>query len=125
MSQAEDESTYAEFTALACHLADDRYLNHAAWKVRLLVACCIADILRIFAPEAPYKDPAQIKRILTFLIMQLSGLMSPERPEFDGYVYLLKTMAHAKSFNLCFELSEKECSKITRTVFNIMIAVIK
>ena len=60
-SKADDESTYAEYTPLAIHLADEHYLNHPSRDVQLLIACCVADILRIFAPEAPYKDPAQIK----------------------------------------------------------------
>jgi hypothetical protein len=30
--------------------------------VQLLVACCVADILRIFAPEAPYKSEDQVRR---------------------------------------------------------------
>ena len=46
--------------------------------VQLLVACCIADILRIFAPEAPYKEPQQIKTIFLFLIRQLGGLKDPK-----------------------------------------------
>ena len=51
---------------------------HFLRDVQLLVACCIADILRIFAPEAPYKDPAQIKTIFYFLIKQLGGLKDPK-----------------------------------------------
>jgi sister chromatid cohesion protein PDS5 len=43
-----------------------------------LIACCIADILRIFAPDAPYKDPAQIKTIFLFIIRQLGGLKDPK-----------------------------------------------
>ena len=46
--------------------------------VQLLVACCIADILRIFAPDAPYKEPQQIKTIFLFLIRQLGGLRDPK-----------------------------------------------
>ncbi len=46
--------------------------------VQLLIACCIADILRIFAPEAPYKEPAQIKTIFLFIIRQLGGLKDPK-----------------------------------------------
>ena len=70
LQQATDESTYVDYTPLAIHLADDFFLNHASRDVQLLVACCIADILRIFAPDAPYKDPNQIKTIFTFKVMQ-------------------------------------------------------
>jgi hypothetical protein len=63
LSQADDESTYSDYTPLAIHLADEGFLNHSSRDVQLLIACCIADILRIFAPEAPYKDPLQIRVI--------------------------------------------------------------
>ena len=61
MGQAEDENTYTDYVPLAIHLAEEYFLGHQSRDVQLLVACCIADILRIFAPDAPYKDPAQIK----------------------------------------------------------------
>ena len=51
MSQSDDDTTHLEYTPLAIQLADEFYLNHQSRDVQLLVACCIADILRIFAPE--------------------------------------------------------------------------
>jgi sister-chromatid-cohesion protein PDS5 len=36
-----------------------------------LIACCIADVLRVYAPDAPYTDPEQVKGIFFFLIRQL------------------------------------------------------
>ena len=47
LSQADDESTYADYTPLAIHLADDGFLNHHSRDVQLLIACCVADILRL------------------------------------------------------------------------------
>ena len=82
LSQADEENTYAEYTALAVHMTDDYFLQNTSRDVQLLVACCIADILRIFAPEAPYKEPAQIKVIFLFLIRQLGGLKDPKDPAF-------------------------------------------
>ena len=46
LSQADDESTYADYTPLAIHLADDGFLTHHSRDVQLLIACCVADILR-------------------------------------------------------------------------------
>lgn len=50
-----------QFTGLALHLASDFYMEHSSKDVRLLIACCIADVFRIFAPEAPYKEQDQLK----------------------------------------------------------------
>lgn len=57
----QDDENFSRYTPLAVHLVRDFFLNHESKDVQLLVACCIADILRVFAPEAPYKDPDQIK----------------------------------------------------------------
>ncbi|KAH0505154.1 Sister chromatid cohesion protein PDS5-like protein B [Microtus ochrogaster] len=56
---------------LALHLASDFFLKHPDKDVRLLVACCLADIFRIYAPEAPYTSPDKLKAI-TFEITVLN-----------------------------------------------------
>ncbi|KFM70523.1 Sister chromatid cohesion protein PDS5-like protein, partial [Stegodyphus mimosarum] len=56
MSQDDDNSAYIP---LALHLASETFLEHRSRDVRLLVACCIADVFRVYAPEAPYKDITQ------------------------------------------------------------------
>jgi len=38
--------------------------------------------LRVYAPDAPYQDPEQVKTIFLFLITQLSGLKDPKDPAF-------------------------------------------
>lgn len=57
----QDDENFTRYSPLAVHLVKDFFLNHDSKDVQLLVACCIADILRVFAPEAPYKEPDQIK----------------------------------------------------------------
>jgi len=72
MVQSDDETTYAMYTPLALHITDDYFINNSSRDVQLLVACCIADILRIFAPDAPYKEPQQIKAIFLFLTSMIT-----------------------------------------------------
>lgn len=50
-----------QYSGLALYLASDYFMDHQSKDVRLLVACCIADVFRIFAPDAPYSEPAQLK----------------------------------------------------------------
>ena len=57
MGQEEND----QYTALALHIASDFFVEHQSKDIRLLVACCVADVFRIFAPEAPYKEPQQLK----------------------------------------------------------------
>lgn len=58
---SQEEGSDQKYTPLAIHLTDDFFLKNESRDIQLLVACCIADLLRIFAPEAPYKDQKQIK----------------------------------------------------------------
>ena len=87
-----------------------------------MVACCIADILRIFAPEAPYRDPQQIKTIFYFLIKQLGGLKDPKDPAFKRYFYLLENLAYVKSFNMCFDL--EDFNEIFCALFGLMFKIV-
>ena len=59
----QDDSN-AEFEQLAFYLSSEFFLDHANKDVRLLTACCIADVFRIFAPEAPYNNPDHVKVIV-------------------------------------------------------------
>ncbi|XP_023237020.1 sister chromatid cohesion protein PDS5 homolog B-like [Centruroides sculpturatus] len=89
MSQDDDNSIYIP---LALYLGSDFFLEHPRKDVRLIIACSIADVFRVFAPEAPYKDPEQLKVIFEFFIQQLRGLEDPKDPIFKRYFYLLEVI---------------------------------
>lgn len=119
MSQDDDNSRYV---GLALHLAGEGFVEHGSKDVRLLVACCIADVFRVFAPEAPYKDPQQLKMIFMFFIEQLRGLEDPKDPTFKRYFYLLENLAWVKSFNICIELEENQI--IFRQLFSLIFSIV-
>ena len=52
-------------------IANDFFLEHQSRDVRLLVACAIADVFRVYAPNAPYQHTEMIKHIFLFFIQQL------------------------------------------------------
>ena len=49
----------------AHQLISNKILGHVDKEVRLLAACCIVDILRVFAPDAPYDDKELCKVFLS------------------------------------------------------------
>ncbi|KAH0539698.1 sister chromatid cohesion protein PDS5 homolog B isoform X1 [Cotesia glomerata] len=121
-AMGQDEGAYQQYIPLALHLADEYFLQHPSKDVQLLIACCIADVLRVYAPEAPYKDADQVKGIFLFLIKQLAGLKDPKDPAFKRYFYLLENLAYVKSFNMCFEL--EDCQEIFCTLFSLMFRIV-
>lgn len=119
----QEVGAFDEFVPLAIHLAEEFFLQHESREVQLLTACCISDVLRVCAPEPPYTDPEQVKRIFLFLIQQLDGLKYPEDPTFKHTRYLLGCLAHVKSFNMCFDL--ENCEEIFNELFRLIFKICK
>lgn len=119
----QDDNLHQQYIPLALHLLDDFFMQHPSKDVQLLIACCIADVLRVYAPEAPYKEQDQIKAIFKFFIKQLHGLKDPRDPSFKRYFYLLENLAFVKSFNMCFEL--EDCQEIFHELFSTVFKIIK
>lgn len=56
---------------LAEQLASPSLIKHKDKAVRVLVACSIANILRLFAPDAPYSmEQFEVPFILSYYISQ-------------------------------------------------------
>lgn len=121
-TMGQDDGMYQQYIPLALHLVDEHFLTHPSKDVQLLIACCIADVLRVYAPEAPYKDQEQIKGIFLFLIKQLNGLKDPKDTAFKRYFYLLENLAYVKSFNMCFEIEDSQ--EIFCTLFSLMFRIV-
>lgn len=70
----DSEEDKQKYLGLALHLASEFFLRNPNKDVRLLVACCLADIFRIYAPEAPYTmhDKLKVrKHIHAFICVRL------------------------------------------------------
>ena len=97
----QEKSWHQKFAPLALHLVDDRFRSHPSKDVQLLIACCIAEVLRVYAPNSPFTEAQLVKEILFFLIEKLKGLKDTKSPNFDYCVYLLENLASVKSFLIC------------------------
>jgi hypothetical protein len=75
----------AETFHISSALGEDWLLEHKNKDVRLLVACALADILRIYAPEPPYEEETNADVIKLF-IQILRGFQSPDMtPQHPSY----------------------------------------
>ncbi|OCT96788.1 hypothetical protein XELAEV_18009003mg [Xenopus laevis] len=118
----DSEEEKQQYLPLALHLSSDFFLRNPNKDVRLLVACCLADIFRIYAPEAPYTSHDKLKEIFLFITRQLKGLEDTKSPQFNRYFYLLENLAWVKSYNICFEL--EDCNEIFIQLFKTLFSVI-
>ena len=109
MEQGDDTTA---IDAFAQSLVKPFLLKHKSKNVRLLVACCLADVLRVYAPEAPY-DVDELERVFSLFVEQLRGLENPDTPNFKRHFRLLEVLAAVKTFILCQELEEPGAAIIT------------
>jgi len=98
-------------------------LLHKDKGVKAYAACCIADVLRLGAPRAPYTDN-ELTDVFHFFLRQLSqNLKTSDTPYYNQYFLLLECLSAVKSTVLICDLPKsdelieqffKDCFKIVR-----------
>lgn len=83
------------------------FIRHKDKGVQAMVACNLADILRLYAPNAPFSQ-SEIKILFRFLLAQLvspsTGLANAEHPLYKDAVYVLDSLSTVKSVVLVCDL---------------------
>lgn len=103
-------------------LVNNSLLLHKDRGVKAYTACCLADILRLYAPDAPYTQP-ELRDIFDFFFRQLlAGLKSVDVPYYEQYFHLLESLSTVKSVVLVCDLpnADELMSSIFRDFFSIV-----
>ncbi|KAF9970143.1 hypothetical protein BGZ73_007253 [Actinomortierella ambigua] len=100
-------------------LIDPSLIRHKDRGVKIYVACCIADLLRLYAPDAPY-NPKHLREIFELFIEQLRSLSFMTSPYYSMYYYLLESLSAVKSIVLLTELKNAEplVNNLFRDIFD-------
>ena len=89
-------------------LINTSILLHKDRGVKAYAACCLADLLRLYAPDAPYTQ-SELRDIFQFFIRQLTqGLKSPDSPYYNEYFHLLESLSTVKSVVLVCDLPQAD-----------------
>ena len=56
LANVDQDETTENYDDLAASLVAGPLINHKDKDIKVCLACCLADILRIYAPEAPYNE---------------------------------------------------------------------
>lgn len=119
MSEVEqDNIDTRDLDTAAAGLVQEVILHHKDKEVKIFAACCLADVIRIYAPDPPYND-VQLKEVFQLFIEQL-GHLDPEKSTFDRYVYLLERLVLVKAFVLLVELDEDLVNELFATLFRVV-----
>ncbi|KZT28070.1 hypothetical protein NEOLEDRAFT_1130032 [Neolentinus lepideus HHB14362 ss-1] len=103
-------------------LINTSILLHKDRGVKAYAACCLSDILRLYAPDAPYTH-TELRDIFQFFIKQLtSGLQSADCAYYNEYFHLLDTLSTVQSVVLVCDLPQADALmlEIFRAFFGIV-----
>ncbi|ORZ37892.1 hypothetical protein BCR44DRAFT_1511592 [Catenaria anguillulae PL171] len=83
-------------------------LHHRDRGVKILVACCLSEILRLYAPEAPYDDD-QLKDIFDLFANQFQHLNQLDNNPYHAfYLQLLASLVAVRSICIVADLDTAE-----------------
>lgn len=118
----QDEVETRSLAAVRKELIAPSIVLHKDKGVKAFAAACLADILKLYAPDAPYTQD-ELKDIFQFFFRQLAnGLKGPTAPYFDQYFYLLDSLAKCKSVVLVCDLpnADELVDEVFRDFFTIV-----
>ncbi|KAL3467746.1 armadillo-type protein [Aspergillus heterothallicus] len=89
-------------------LATAQLLGHKDRGVRAWATCCIVDVLRLCAPDAPF-TANQLKDIFTCIVSSIiPSLGDPSNPYNAQHIYVLNSLAEVKSIVLMTDLDHPD-----------------
>ncbi|KAI9265205.1 hypothetical protein BDA99DRAFT_437114, partial [Phascolomyces articulosus] len=89
-------------------LINPKILKHSSSIVKAYAAVCLADMLRLYAPEAPFSDKEK-NNIFQLFLSQLGQLkVSQDHPQFTLYFYLLESLATVRSILIIADLDNAQ-----------------
>ncbi|KAG2124196.1 armadillo-type protein [Suillus clintonianus] len=95
-------------SSVRTQLVNTSILLHKDRGVKAYAACCLADILRLYAPDAPYTH-TELRDIFQFFFRQLAtGLRGAEASYYNEYFHLLESLSTVKSVVLVCDLPHAE-----------------
>lgn len=97
-------------------LVNKKLLHNKDTGVQSLVACCIADVLRLYAPDAPYTD-SELSEIFKLFIKMFKKLADPENGYYTQQVYLITRLAEVRSIILVTDI--EQCNTCIESIFEL------
>ncbi|MCO5560048.1 hypothetical protein L7F22_013654 [Adiantum nelumboides] len=120
VSQSPVESTMSAMQLSVAALAKPKLLKHKDKDVKLLVATCISEVMRIVAPEAPYEDDI-LKDVFELIVASFKGLNETSSPHYERRVNILEAVATYRS---CVVMLDLDCDHLIQEMFEIFFSTV-
>lgn len=106
LSTADQNATnLQDYQTVAADLVNPKLLKHNHKGVLAYACCGLADILRLYAPDAPY-TPEQLTEIFKCFLKQFAQLWDEQNPFFLQQCYLLKRLVEVRLIILLVDLPD-------------------
>ncbi|XXG74106.1 hypothetical protein AAC387_Pa07g2909 [Persea americana] len=115
----QSESLQSEIEPLSDALVQHNLLHHNDKDVRLLVAACFCEIIRVLAPNPPYNDKT-LKDIFDLMIGMFAELSDIASPYFTRRVKILETVAALKCCVLMLDICDHLVVKMFKVFFSVV-----
>ncbi|KAG6507208.1 hypothetical protein ZIOFF_032549 [Zingiber officinale] len=96
-------------------------LQHKDKEVKLLVAVCLSEIMRILAPNAPFTDEI-FKHVFRLIIDTFMDLVDTASPYFTRRTKILESVATLKC---CVIMLDIDCEDLVLDMFKVIFSVIR
>lgn len=112
----QDQTDLESLNSYRADLVNKKLLKHKDPGVRAFAACCLSDILRLYAPDAPYTD-TQLTEIFKLVLSQFEQLGDPDNGYYFQQTYLITRLLEYRSIVLLTDLPTS--NKLLMEVFQI------
>ncbi|KAF2150705.1 hypothetical protein K461DRAFT_229587 [Myriangium duriaei CBS 260.36] len=100
----QDDCPRDSVTKVAQELADPSVLIHRDKGVKAWAACCLVEVFRVMAPDAPF-TPSQLKEIFELFVSSIiPALADPSDPYNDQHIRVLVSLDDLKTIVLLTDL---------------------
>lgn len=113
----QDDASLDDYRQLAENLSNKKLLFHKNAGILAYTCCSITDILRIFAPDAPF-SPETLTEIFRAIFAQFAQMWIEENAYFQQQCYILKRIVEVRSVVLIADLPKSDL--LVTEMFNTM-----
>ncbi|CDO96515.1 unnamed protein product [Kluyveromyces dobzhanskii CBS 2104] len=97
-------------------LISKKLLRHKDSGIRALTACCISDIMRLYAPDAPFTE-SELCDVFRMFLSQFRLLRDPDNGNFIQQTYLITRLLECRSIVLITDLPPSK--KLVEELFQV------
>lgn len=121
-SDGDIKAKICEKKGLKDALVSDFIMKNQSEEIRLLCACCLADVLRLTAPVPPFQ-PKELEAIFKLILEQFKIVANSTSGSYKRAFYLLECIAVVRCYLMLTDPSIERGQEILKNMFDLFFEV--